>query len=48
MVVRRSLRELTTTAIALFLVLLGILFTNWYCVCWPPGGMLLSEGILVL
>jgi lipopolysaccharide export system permease protein len=51
MVFRRSLvRELTATAIALFLVLLGILFTNLVCVCWP-GRLVepwLPEGILAL
>src|ERR1700693_4840289 len=51
MVFRRSLvRELTATAIALFLVLLGILFTNLVLrlLARAAGGTVAPEGILAL
>ena len=51
MVFRRSLvRELTATAIALFLVLLGILFTNLVLrlLARAAGGTVAAEGILAL
>src|SRR6202790_760005 len=51
MVFRRSLvRELTATAIALFLVLLGILFTNLILrlLARAAGGTVAPEGILAL
>src|SRR5947208_12192737 len=51
MVFRRSLvRELTATAIALFLVLLGILFTNLVLrlLARAAGGTIAPEGILAL
>ncbi len=51
MVFRRSLvRELTATAIALFLVLLGILFTNLVLrlLARAAGGTMAPEGILAL
>jgi lipopolysaccharide export system permease protein len=51
MVFRRSLvRELTATAVALFLVLLGILFTNLVLrlLARAAGGTIAPEGILAL
>jgi len=51
MVFRRSLvRELTATAVALFLVLLGILFTNLVLrlLARAAGGTVAPEGILAL
>ena len=51
MVFRRSLvRELTATAVALFLVLLGILFTNLVLrlLARAAGGTIAAEGILAL
>src|SRR5437870_13502020 len=51
MVFRRSLvRELTATAFALFLVLLGILFTNLVLrlLARAAGGTVAPEGILAL
>jgi len=51
MVFRRSLvRELTATAVALFLVLLGILFTNLVLrlLARAAGGTIASENILAL
>ncbi len=51
MVFRRSLvRELTATAIALFVVLLGILFTNLALrlLARAAGGTIAAEGILAL
>jgi len=51
MVFRRSLvRELTATAVALFLVLLGILFTNLVLrlLARAAGGTIASESILAL
>ena len=51
MVFRRSLvRELTATAVALFVVLLGILFTNLVLrlLARAAGGTIASEGILAL
>ena len=51
MVFRRSLvRELTATAVALFLVLLGILFTNLVLrlLARAAGGTIASENIVAL
>jgi lipopolysaccharide export system permease protein len=51
MVFRRSLvRELTATAVAMFLVLLGILFTNLMLrlLARAAGGTIAAEGILAL
>ena len=51
MVFRRSLvRELTATAVGLFLVLLGILFTNLVLrlLARAAGGTVAPEGILAL
>jgi len=51
MVFRRSLvRELTATSVALFLVLLGILFTNLVLrlLARAAGGTIAAEGILAL
>jgi lipopolysaccharide export system permease protein len=51
MVFRRSLvRELTATAVALFLVLLGILFTNLVLrlLARAAGGTIAADGILAL
>ena len=51
MIFRRSLvRELTATAIGLFLVLLGILFTNLVLrlLARAAGGAVAPEGILAL
>jgi lipopolysaccharide export system permease protein len=51
MVFRRSLvRELTATAVALFVVLLGILFTNLVLrlLARAAGGTIAAEGILAL
>src|SRR3979411_1178375 len=51
MVFRRSLvRELTATAVALFLVLLGILFTNLVLrlLARAAGGTVAPEGVLAL
>ncbi|MCL4762027.1 MAG: LptF/LptG family permease, partial [Burkholderiales bacterium] len=51
MIFRRSLvRELTLTAIGLFVVLLGILFTNLVVrlLARAAGGSIASEGILAL
>src|ERR1700745_3687463 len=51
MIFRRSLvREMTATAIGLFLVLLGILFTNLVLrlLARAAGGTVAAEGILAL
>ena len=51
MIFRRSLvREMTTTAIGLFVVLLGILFTNLVLklLARAAGGAVAPEGLLAL